>query len=117
MEMKKILVSFIQDRSGSMASVWNETLNGFKTYVTDLQKDQLKDNEVEYLFSLTTFDTQIETPYLGVPIAKARLCRVSPGENYACSAGFFFSERRKRGKGTEPKFKQAPIDHRCGVKW
>ena len=89
--MKKILVSFIQDRSGSMASVWNETLNGFKTYVTDLQKDQLKDNEVEYLFSLTTFDTQIETPYLGVPIAKARLCRVSPGENYACSAGFFLS--------------------------
>ena len=31
--MKKILISFIQDRSGSMASCWDETLNGFKTDV------------------------------------------------------------------------------------
>lgn len=67
---KKVLISFIQDRSGSMATVWGETLNGFKTYVEDLQKDQAKDNEIEYLFSLTTFDTQIETPYLGELIAK-----------------------------------------------
>ena len=29
----------------------------------DLRADQAKDNEVEYLFSLTTFDTQIDTPY------------------------------------------------------
>lgn len=67
---KKILISFIQDRSGSMQSCWDETLNGFKKYVNDLKADQKKDNEVEYLFSLTTFDTQIETPYLGVPIDK-----------------------------------------------
>lgn len=67
--MKKILVSFIQDRSGSMTTVWQETLNGFKTYVEGLREDQKKDNEVEYLFSLTTFDTQIDTPFLGVPIA------------------------------------------------
>lgn len=66
--MKKILVSFIQDRSGSMASVWEETLNGFKTYVEGLKADQQKDNEVEYLFSLTTFDTQIDTPHLDSPI-------------------------------------------------
>lgn len=68
--MKKILISFIQDRSGSMSSVWEETLNGFKTYIADMQSDQQKDNEVEYLFSLTTFDTQIDTPYLGIAIAK-----------------------------------------------
>lgn len=66
--MKKILISFIQDRSGSMSSVWEETLNGFKAYVTDMQADQQKDNELGYLFSLTAFDTQIEMPYLGVPI-------------------------------------------------
>jgi uncharacterized protein YegL len=70
MEMKKILISFIQDRSGSMSSVWEETLSGFKTYITDMQADQNKDSEVEYLFSLTTFDTQIDVPYLGVPISK-----------------------------------------------
>ncbi len=67
--MKKILVSFIQDRSGSMSNVWEETLSGFKTYVEGLQADQLKDNEIEYLFSLTTFDTQIETPHIGTAIA------------------------------------------------
>jgi len=65
MEMKKVLVAFIQDRSGSMATVWDETLSGFKVYVDGLKADQKKDNEVEYLFSLTTFDTQIETPYIG----------------------------------------------------
>ena len=67
--MKKVLISFIQDRSGSMASVWEETLSGFKTYVEGLQADEKKDDEIEYLFSLTTFDTQIETPYLGVAVA------------------------------------------------
>ena len=63
--MKKILISFIQDRSGSMQDVWDETFNGFKTYVKDMVADQQKDSEVEYLFSLTTFDTVIDTPYLG----------------------------------------------------
>lgn len=67
--MKKILISFIQDRSGSMASVWEETLSGFRTYIKDMQADQQKDSEVEYLFSLTTFDTQIETPHVGVAMA------------------------------------------------
>lgn len=66
---KKTLIAFIQDRSGSMSNVWNETLNGFKTYVEDMQADQKKDDAVEYLFSLTTFDTTIDNVYLGVPIA------------------------------------------------
>lgn len=67
--MKKILVSFIQDRSGSMSSVWDETLSGFKAYVEGLQQDEKKDDEVEYLFSLTTFDTVIDVPLIGVKIA------------------------------------------------
>lgn len=66
--MKKVLVSFIQDRSGSMASVWDETLKGFEIYVESLQEDQKKDNEIEYLFSLTTFDTVIEMPHIGSKI-------------------------------------------------
>ena len=66
--MKKILVSFIQDRSGSMGTVWEETLNGFKKYVDDLKADQAKDSEVEYLLTLTTFDTIIDTPHLGTKI-------------------------------------------------
>lgn len=66
--MKRILLSFIQDRSGSMSTVWNETLNGFNKYVEDMKADQAKDNEVEYLLSLTTFDTVIDTPLVGKPI-------------------------------------------------
>ena len=72
--MKKVLVNFIQDRSGSMQSVWAETLSGFKTFVKDLQdksKDNgVKDEDIEYLFSLTTFDTQVETPIIAKPIAE-----------------------------------------------
>lgn len=68
MAMKKVLVNFIQDRSGSMQSVWNETLNGFKKFVDDLRDNAAKD-DVEYLFSLTVFDTQVETPLVAVPIA------------------------------------------------
>lgn len=66
--MSKVLVNFIQDRSGSMQSVWDETLNGFKQFVKELRDNAAKDG-VEYLFSLTTFDTTIDTPLKAVPIA------------------------------------------------
>jgi hypothetical protein len=65
--IKKVLVNFIQDRSGSMQSTWDETLNGFKKFVEDLRDNAEKDG-IEYLFSLTTFDTLIETPLVAVPI-------------------------------------------------
>ena len=59
--MSKVLVNFIQDRSGSMQSVWQETLSGFNKFVEDLRASARKDG-VEYLFSLTTFDTLVEIP-------------------------------------------------------
>src|SRR5258708_5034126 len=52
-----------------MASVWDETLNGFRTFVKDLKENGVKEG-VEYILSLTTFDTQIETPLVGKPIAE-----------------------------------------------
>ncbi|PYR96917.1 MAG: hypothetical protein DMG12_25225, partial [Acidobacteria bacterium] len=67
MSQTKVLVNFIQDRSGSMASVWEETMNGFKVFIKDLKDKGLQDG-VDYLFSLTVFDTVIETPLLAVPI-------------------------------------------------
>lgn len=67
--MSKVLVNFIQDRSGSMQSVWDETLNGFCSFVKDLKEKGEKDR-VEYLFSLTTFDTLIDMPYKSVPISQ-----------------------------------------------
>ena len=67
MSKTKVLVNFIQDRSGSMASVWQETMNGFKVFIKDL-KDKGQQDGVDYLFSLTVFDTVIETSLLAVPI-------------------------------------------------
>ena len=67
MSRPKVLVNFIQDRSGSMASVWEETTNGFKTFLNDL-KEKAEQDGVDYLFSLTVFDTVTETPLLAVPI-------------------------------------------------
>src|SRR5436190_16021436 len=69
MEMSKtrVLVNLIQDRSGSMASVWQETVNGFTIFIKDL-KEKGRQDGVDYLFSLTVFDTLIETPFLAVPI-------------------------------------------------
>jgi hypothetical protein len=61
----RVLVNFIQDRSGSMQSVWEETVSGFKQYVLDLKQDP----DAEYLFSLTTFDTVVDTPHVAEPIA------------------------------------------------
>jgi len=69
MSKTKVLVNFVQDRSGSMASVWQETVNGFKTFVKDLKENGAQDG-IEYIFSLTVFDTLIETPLLAAPIDK-----------------------------------------------
>lgn len=65
--MSKVLVNFIQDRSGSMRSVWDETLNGFKSFVNELRAKGKHDG-TEYLFSLTTFDTLVESPIVAQPI-------------------------------------------------
>lgn len=58
MDKTKVLVNFIQDRSGSMGNVWGETLSGFKVFVENLKKE----SAIEYLFSLTVFDTLVEQP-------------------------------------------------------
>ncbi len=56
-EFKETLVNFILDKSGSMESVVEATISGFNEYVQTLRKDGNK-----YSFTLTLFDTGIETP-------------------------------------------------------
>lgn len=51
----KTLVNFILDKSGSMASVKQSTINGFNEYIQTLKRDE----NSEYEFSLTLFDTEI----------------------------------------------------------
>jgi len=64
----KVLVNFIQDRSGSMQTIWQETVNGFKEFIKELQTKGPAEN-IDYLFSLTTFDTSIDMPIKQQPIA------------------------------------------------
>jgi uncharacterized protein YegL len=68
-DKKKVLVAFIQDRSGSMADGWMETLNGYKVFIEGLKKGEIEDG-IEYRFSLTTFDTRIEAPIVGKPLTE-----------------------------------------------
>lgn len=61
-----VLVAFIQDRSGSMSDVWDETLNGFQVFLDELKSNN-KEN-INYLISLTVFDTKIDTPLVATSI-------------------------------------------------
>lgn len=55
--------------SRSWRNMWDETLNGFKCFINDLREKGAADG-IDYLFSLTTFDTLIDTPCIGRPIDK-----------------------------------------------
>ena len=64
-EVGETLVNFILDKSGSMESVREATRSGFNEYLNTLKKDGNK-----YRFSLTLFDTMIQTPYVDSPITE-----------------------------------------------
>jgi uncharacterized protein YegL len=56
----------ILDKSGSMASKTNDVIGGFNAYIAGLgQEDQ-----VNYRFSLTLFDTEVVYRHVAVPLAK-----------------------------------------------
>jgi hypothetical protein len=85
MAMSKVLVNFVQDRSGSMASCWDETLSGFKKFVEDLREKGPKDG-VEYLLSMTTFDTLVESPIMAKPIAEVDTGELAKHGPRGCTA-------------------------------
>lgn len=66
---KTIRVAFVLDRSGSMESVREATIDGFNEYLSGLKRD----TNADYRFSLTLFDLPttgegIEKRYVNVPI-------------------------------------------------
>lgn len=62
------LVAFLLDRTGSMASVKNETIGGFNGYLDELLK---KEESKQIRFSLTQFDTvSIDRVHDCVPLSK-----------------------------------------------
>ena len=65
--LQRVLVNFIQDISGSMASVagrWNETASGFEVFVSTLKAEK----GIDYRFSLLLFNTVVNSPYTGVAL-------------------------------------------------
>lgn len=60
-----ILINFILDKSGSMATCLNDTIGGFNTYIDELKRD----TKSKYSFSLTLFDTNFENRHVAVDLS------------------------------------------------
>lgn len=65
---QRVLVNVILDKSGSMASKLNDVVEGFNAYLDGLGKE----DKVDYLFSLTLFDTQVAYRDVAVPLSNVR---------------------------------------------
>lgn len=60
-----VLVNVILDKSGSMASKTNDVIEGFNAYIIGLGKE----DQVNYLVSLTLFDTQVSYRRVAIPLS------------------------------------------------
>jgi uncharacterized protein YegL len=58
----------ILDKSGSMASKTNDVIGGFNAYVAGLGEE----DQVNYLFSLTLFDTQVAYRHVAIPLSEVK---------------------------------------------
>jgi uncharacterized protein YegL len=63
---QRVLVNVILDKSGSMSTKVEDVIGGFNLYLDELAKEPA----VDYGFSLTLFDTDVEMKYKAVPLAK-----------------------------------------------
>ena len=67
-QKQRVLVNVILDKSGSMASKQNDVIHGFNAYVDGLDKE----DKVDYLFSLTLFDTQVAYRDVALPLTQIK---------------------------------------------
>jgi uncharacterized protein YegL len=65
---QRVLVNVILDKSGSMASKLKDVIEGFNAYVDGLSQE----DKVEYLFSLTLFDTLVAHRAVAIPLKKVQ---------------------------------------------
>lgn len=66
--MKKMLVSFVLDETGSMEIVKSQTISGFNEYIDTLKKEKNSEN---ILFTLTQFNSdKVSVVYDGVSLEK-----------------------------------------------
>ncbi len=59
---KKTYYHFVLDRSGSMRSCWNDTLNGWSDQIVKINKTAAENPDQEIYLSLCIFDDKLEFP-------------------------------------------------------
>ena len=88
-----VLVNVILDKSGSMASKTNDVIEGFDAYIAGLAKE----DQVNYLFSLTLFDTQVGHRHLAIPLSEVKKLDIKsyqPGGNTALNDAIGITVRK-----------------------
>ena len=88
-----VLVNVILDKSGSMASKTNDVIEGFNAYVAGLGKE----DQVNYMFSLTLFDTQVAYRHVGIPLPEVKRLdskSYQPGGNTALNDAIGITVRK-----------------------
>jgi uncharacterized protein YegL len=88
-----VLVNVILDKSGSMAGKTNDVIEGFNAYVAGLGKE----DQVNYLFSLTLFDTQVAYRHVAIPLAEVQKLdskSYQPGGNTALNDAIGITVRK-----------------------
>jgi len=90
---QNVLVNVILDKSGSMASKTNDVIEGFNAYVAGLGEE----GQVNYLFSLTLFDTQVAYRHVAIPLAEVKKLdskSYQPGGNTALNDAIGITVRK-----------------------
>ena len=90
---QRVLVNVILDKSGSMASKLKDVIEGFNAYLDGLAQE----DKVEYLFSLTLFDTQVAYREVAIPLSQVhKLDKKSyqPGGNTALNDAIGITVRK-----------------------
>jgi len=90
---QRVLVNVILDKSGSMASKLKDVIEGFNAYVDGLGQE----DKVDYLFSLTLFDTQVAYRHAAIPLSQVHKLDArsyEPGGNTALNDAIGITVRR-----------------------
>ena len=92
-EKQSVLVNVILDKSGSMASKAVDVVEGFNAYVAGL----LQEEQANYLFSLTLFDTAVIHSCVAIPLKNVKLLdskSYRPGGNTALNDAIGITVRK-----------------------
>ena len=95
-QKQRVLVNVILDKSGSMASKLNDVIEGFNAYLDGLAKE----DKVDYLFSLTLFDTMVAYRDVAIPLHSVRKLNNElyvPGGNTALNDAIGITVRKVEG--------------------